>query len=456
MNKFNFKNLCPFKWFVLQNFPFIEADFDAITNWQLFCKLGEEINKIIEKTNLTGEQVENLTNAFIELQNYVNNYFENLDIQEEINTKLDEMVEDGTLAEIINQELLQEINEKINKIENELTEESKIRFIANKTISAEQNSFVGDCSLITGAKNILIDVGNQRNCETLINYLQENNINKLDYIILSHYHDDHIGGTQAEGLLTLITQSFIDFSSCKVILPHKNINYSQFIPLSSENTFRTREQLIIQMLTNNNIQYEYATEGQEIEISENEKLTFYNCDINYYTDYYNYVLDAFGVNVGYTNYNNFSLITKYEHFDNVVFFTGDIEKLAQSKNYQHFKNCDILKIEHHGLNWESDYNYLNQLNPKYAVVCNSQYYETPFDYAHSTTFQVTSKGAKLFATRTSGKTIEFTSKYNKIYSNIDNVNELHNMQYNLWSGQAILEGDDLNSEKYMKPRNIFL
>lgn len=101
MNKFNFKNLCPFKWFVLQNFPFIEADFDAITNWQLFCKLGEEINKIIEKTNLTGEQVENLTNAFIELQNYVNNYFENLDVQDEINNKLNEMVQDGTLQEII-------------------------------------------------------------------------------------------------------------------------------------------------------------------------------------------------------------------------------------------------------------------------------------------------------------------------------------------------------------------
>ena len=46
---YNFKKLCPFKWFVLQNFPFIEADFDAITNWQLFCKLGEEINKIIKR-----------------------------------------------------------------------------------------------------------------------------------------------------------------------------------------------------------------------------------------------------------------------------------------------------------------------------------------------------------------------------------------------------------------------
>lgn len=99
--KFIFKKLNPFKWFVLENFPFIEEDFDAITNWQLFCKLGEYMNKVICKLNELGEQTEDLISAFIELQNYINEYFENLDIQEEINNKLDEMAEDGTLAEII-------------------------------------------------------------------------------------------------------------------------------------------------------------------------------------------------------------------------------------------------------------------------------------------------------------------------------------------------------------------
>ena len=101
MNNYDYKRLCPFKWFILENFPFIEADFDALTNWQLFCKIGKEMNKIIKSVNKSGEQVENLTNAFIELQDYVNNYFENLDIQTEIDNKLDEMAEDGTLTEII-------------------------------------------------------------------------------------------------------------------------------------------------------------------------------------------------------------------------------------------------------------------------------------------------------------------------------------------------------------------
>lgn len=95
---YDYKRLKPFKWFVLQNFPFIDEDFDAITNYQLFCKLGEEINKVIESMNLAGQQVEELTD-------FVNNYFDDLDIQEEINTKLDEMAEDGTLEQIISEYL---------------------------------------------------------------------------------------------------------------------------------------------------------------------------------------------------------------------------------------------------------------------------------------------------------------------------------------------------------------
>lgn len=105
MNKFNFNKLTPFKWFVLENFPFIEADFDALTEWQLFCKLGKEMNKIINSENTLGPQMETITNAFIELQNYVDNYFENLDVQEEINTKLNEMAESGELTDIIAQYL---------------------------------------------------------------------------------------------------------------------------------------------------------------------------------------------------------------------------------------------------------------------------------------------------------------------------------------------------------------
>lgn len=101
MNRFEYRRLYPFKWFVLQNFPFIEEDFDAITNYQLYCKIVEYLNEVIKNTNKTGEELETLVNSFNALTQYVDNYFDNLDIQTEINNKLDEMAEGGELTELL-------------------------------------------------------------------------------------------------------------------------------------------------------------------------------------------------------------------------------------------------------------------------------------------------------------------------------------------------------------------
>ena len=86
---------------VLQNFPFIEEDFDALTTYQLISKVVEYLNKVIKSQNTLVDNVNNLSSAFQQLHDYVEHYFENLDVQEEINNKLDQMAEDGTLQEII-------------------------------------------------------------------------------------------------------------------------------------------------------------------------------------------------------------------------------------------------------------------------------------------------------------------------------------------------------------------
>ena len=103
-----------FRRFVLQNFPFIEEDFDALTDYALICKVIEYLNKVITSQNELVAEVEsfetNITNdfnrlegLFNDLKSYVDNYFDNLDVQEEINNKLEDMVESGTLQEIIAQ-----------------------------------------------------------------------------------------------------------------------------------------------------------------------------------------------------------------------------------------------------------------------------------------------------------------------------------------------------------------
>lgn len=94
-NYTDMKNLTPFKLCVLQNFPFIEADFDAVTNYQLLCKVVEYLNKVIDNTNNQNNNISQLEQNFITLYNYVNNYFNNLDVQEEINAKIDELIATG-------------------------------------------------------------------------------------------------------------------------------------------------------------------------------------------------------------------------------------------------------------------------------------------------------------------------------------------------------------------------
>lgn len=96
-----YKKIPTFKLWIANQFPYIETDFDAITNYELLQAVIKYLNTIIENENNVESNVTALYNAFVNLRDYVTNYFDNLDVQEEINNKLDEMVEDGTLQEII-------------------------------------------------------------------------------------------------------------------------------------------------------------------------------------------------------------------------------------------------------------------------------------------------------------------------------------------------------------------
>lgn len=110
-NQNDYKDLTPFKTWLkyqintwgLNSFPFVESDFDDLTNYAMMMKLMKHFNILIENQNMVEEDVTKLYGAFTELQNYINNFFDNLDLQEEVNAKLDEMVEDGTLPEIVGQ-----------------------------------------------------------------------------------------------------------------------------------------------------------------------------------------------------------------------------------------------------------------------------------------------------------------------------------------------------------------
>ena len=109
------QKLSPFKYFVLTNFPFIEADFDALTNYELMCEVTKYINQISDRQNEVIDAFNNLETDFTQLETSMATYrtmidykiaqfqewFDNLDVQDEINTKLDQMAQDGSLSDLV-------------------------------------------------------------------------------------------------------------------------------------------------------------------------------------------------------------------------------------------------------------------------------------------------------------------------------------------------------------------
>lgn len=129
-----FRNLCRMHLQQLTNFPYIEEDFDALTDYELLCLVVKYLNDVISNQNEQNASITRMYQAFLSLQDYINeqvgiledewndkteeleaafnnlnqyvqNYFANLDVQDEINHKLDEYLEDGTLENIIDQYL---------------------------------------------------------------------------------------------------------------------------------------------------------------------------------------------------------------------------------------------------------------------------------------------------------------------------------------------------------------
>lgn len=90
----DYNTITPFRLFVKSNFPFIESTYEALDNYGLYCKVVEYLNQVIAEQN-------DVSADMITFTDFVTNYFENLDVTEEINDKLDEMATTGVLQNIV-------------------------------------------------------------------------------------------------------------------------------------------------------------------------------------------------------------------------------------------------------------------------------------------------------------------------------------------------------------------
>lgn len=88
-------DLKPFRFWCQKVLPLVYDD--ELSYYELLCKVVDYLNKTMENVNKLSENFDELQQMFNTLKQYVDNYFKNLDVQEEINKKLDNMANNGTL-----------------------------------------------------------------------------------------------------------------------------------------------------------------------------------------------------------------------------------------------------------------------------------------------------------------------------------------------------------------------
>ena len=156
-----YKDLRPFQvWLINQintwgvnNFPFVESDFDSLTNYGMMQKLMKALNDVINNENAVEQNMSSLYQAFIDLQTYINN----LDLQDEVNNKLDEMAESGELEEIMADYLNSKAIFGFDNVASMKTATNLINGSYAKTLGY-YNIFICYCSYFISSPTIIINI----------------------------------------------------------------------------------------------------------------------------------------------------------------------------------------------------------------------------------------------------------------------------------------------------------
>lgn len=204
-----------------------------------FCNYLE--TKVIPAINNNAEALQEVQALYEELRQFVVDYFAHLDVQDEIDNKLDEMVEDGTLANIINQEIFDELNTKVNTIYDNYLNKNSVGFAQDSSypITLGQPIYVdyengsdsnNGLTTETPFKTIkgLIDFYSKQINPNLNIYLKGGQIHDFPYynILNMCLHFNQYGNTVEPAIINFSYNSNIAFYNC-----HLNFHGTDTKPL---------------------------------------------------------------------------------------------------------------------------------------------------------------------------------------------------------------------------------
>ena len=202
----------------------------------------------------------------------------------------------------------------------------------------------GDSSFIItpNHKTILIDGGGSTSStfdvgkDTLIPYLLDKGYTKVDYVFISHFDQDHIGGILSILEELKVGQIFISKQG------EESENYKTFLKIVQEKNLKVQEVKIGDKITIGDVTFHILWPSEK-QIEENML-------------------------------NNNAMVMKLQYKDFSMLFTGDIEEVAEKKMLSVYSdNLDslkatILKVAHHGSKSSSTEEFLKAVNSQVAMI----------------------------------------------------------------------------------------
>lgn len=228
--------------------------------------------------------------------------------------------------------------------------------------------------IYTAAAAMLIDGGNYEDSDKVVSYIRSKGITKLDYVVGTHPHEDHIGG------LAAVVKSF-DIG--KIYMPKVQTNT------------KTLKSLLTQ-IKNKGLKITSAKAGMKFELDQKAK-----CEILSPAD------DS------YEEINDYSVVIKLTYGSKAFLFEGDAEALTESemlKSYTADLKSDVLKVAHHGSSTSTSDEFLSAVAPEYAVISVGK--GNSYNHPNKQTLKKL-KNIKLFRTDKNG-TITITTDGSKI------------------------------------------